>query len=223
VTDTLFSLLDAVRADPLRAGAELRELWRWARDGAAITPDTEEAARFGALGTGSSLSFPQGTLRGTGNIAIGRDCFVNEYVSLAAGPIFDPPPTPDPIITLGDNCVLGQHTDIVALESVVLEDYVWTAPNGVYITDQNHRYDLLDEPIAGQDPQDVRPVRIGWGCVISTHVTILAGAHLGRNTLVAANAVVRAGEYPPYSMLAGVPARVVRRWEPEEGWHRVTG
>ena len=46
---------------------------------------------------------------------------------------------------------------------------------------------------------------------------ILPGARLGRNVVVAAGAVVR-GEVPDYAVVAGAPARIVRRWEPGTGW-----
>ena len=43
---------------------------------------------------------------------------------------------------------------------------------------------------------------IGSGCSIGQNVTGLAGAHIGRNTLVAANSVVARGEYPDFAVLA---------------------
>lgn len=87
-----------------------------------------------------------------------------------------------------------------------------TSTARINITDHNHRHDLRDgTPVATQEPLDVRPVRIGAGSLISTHVTILAGARIGHCTLVAAGAVVRAGRYPPHATLAGVPARIVSR------------
>ena len=46
---------------------------------------------------------------------------------------------------------------------------------------------------------------------------ILPGARIGRNVVVAAGAVVR-GEVPDHAVVAGAPARVVRRWTPEDGW-----
>lgn len=180
--------------------------------GAAISATTPDGGMFAKLGSDSYLAFPQGVLHGHAHIAIGERCVVNEHVTLSAGPIFDEPTRSGPIIAVGDRCVLGRHTEIVALESVVLEDDVWTAGGGVYITDHNHRRDQRDgTPVAAQEPLEVRPVRIGAGSVISTHVTILAGARIGHCSLVAAGAVVRAGRYPPHSVLAGVPARVVSR------------
>ena len=54
------------------------------------------------------------------------------------------------------------------------------------------------------------PVSIGdfsWLCL---GAIVLKGANLGEGTIVAAHSVVRAGVYPPYSLLAGSPAKVVR-------------
>jgi acetyltransferase-like isoleucine patch superfamily enzyme len=59
--------------------------------------------------------------------------------------------------------------------------------------------------------QDVpEPVSIGdfsWLCL---GAIVLKGANLGEGSIVAAHSVVRAGVYPPYSLLAGSPAKVVR-------------
>jgi len=59
--------------------------------------------------------------------------------------------------------------------------------------------------------QDVpKPVSIGdfsWLCL---GAIVLKGANLGEGTIVAAHSVVRAGVYPPHSLLAGSPAKVVR-------------
>lgn len=62
-----------------------------------------------------------------------------------------------------------------------------------------------------------RPVEIGPGCWLGTGAVILPGARLGRNVVVAAGAVVR-GEVPDHAVVAGAPARIVRRWQPETGW-----
>lgn len=197
-------------------GQTIRDWWHWARMGAAITADTPDGRRFSQLGPASYLAFPQGVLHGWDRIAIGANCVINEHTTLSAGPLTDPPTNPrdatgqlDPIIVLGDRCLLGRHTEIVAMHSVVLEPDVATAAGGVYITDHNHRHDQLDTPILTQEPLDVRPVRVGAGSVLSTGVTVLAGARIGHHTMVAAGAVVLGGDYPPNVVLAGVPARVV--------------
>ena len=53
--------------------------------------------------------------------------------------------------------------------------------------------------------------RIGDGCLIGIGAVILGGAEIGEGCSVAAGAVVKEGaQIPPRSLVAGVPARVVR-------------
>jgi acetyltransferase-like isoleucine patch superfamily enzyme len=60
-------------------------------------------------------------------------------------------------------------------------------------------------------------VRIGSGSWLGANVVILPGTVLGRNTVVAAGAVVR-GEFPDHVVLGGVPAKVLRHYSEENGW-----
>jgi acetyltransferase-like isoleucine patch superfamily enzyme len=52
---------------------------------------------------------------------------------------------------------------------------------------------------------------------LGANVVILPGTTIGEHVVVAAGAVVR-GDIPSHCVVAGVPARVVRRWLPERGW-----
>ena len=54
------------------------------------------------------------------------------------------------------------------------------------------------------------PVSIGNDVWLGANVTILKGARIGDGCVVATGSVVTAGEYPPRSVIAGVPARVVK-------------
>ncbi|MFM2280440.1 MAG: hypothetical protein RLZZ444_2671 [Pseudomonadota bacterium] len=55
------------------------------------------------------------------------------------------------------------------------------------------------------------PISVGDGTWIGARVVMLGGAHVGAGCVVAAGAVVIAGTYPAQSLLAGVPARIVRQ------------
>ena len=107
---------------------------------------------------------------------------------------------------------------IVGHFSIEVGSDVQTGPY-VYITDQNHGYENPDEVVHVQWPHDV-PVIIGDGSWLGTGVVVLPGTELGRNVVVAAGAVVR-GVFPDHCVIAGVPARIVRRYVPGSGW--VTG
>ena len=58
---------------------------------------------------------------------------------------------------------------------------------------------------------------IGAGSWLGAGAVVLPGTRLGRNTVVGAGAVVR-GTFPDNAVLAGIPATVVRRWDPDGGW-----
>ncbi len=78
-------------------------------------------------------------------------------------------------------------------------------------------YDDPEMPIGRQWPRN-NPVAIGAGSWLGAGAIILPGTRIGRQSVVAGGAVVR-GEFPDHCVIAGVPAKVVRRYSPEEGWH----
>ena len=96
--------------------------------------------------------------------------------------------------------------------SVEIGDDVWTGPN-VYITDQNHDYRDITQPIGAQAMPE-RAVSIGSNSWLGTNVVILPGAQIGRHCTIGAGAVVT-GVIPDYSVAVGNPARVVRRYDHE--------
>ncbi len=181
-------------------------------------PGDPLADQFGSFGDGSCLAFPPGAVFGERWIRIGRDTLVGPYVSISAGMVPGQHMVTDPVVRIGDRCMIGRGSHIVGHFDVEIGDDVHTGPY-VYITDQNHGYENPDEVVHTQWPSDV-PVHIGSGSWLGTGVVILPGTELGRNVVVGAGAVVR-GVFPDHSVIAGVPARVVRRYLPGSGW--VTG
>ena len=64
---------------------------------------------------------------------------------------------------------------------------------------------------------DRAPVEIGDHCFIGTNATVLMGSRIGAHSVVAAGAVVREfAEFPPYSLIAGNPAVLKKRIDPEQ-------
>jgi len=63
---------------------------------------------------------------------------------------------------------------------------------------------------------DKAPTEIGDFCFIGTHATILKGSVIGHHSIIAAGCVVpEDSKIPPYSLVVGVPARIVRNIEKE--------
>jgi acetyltransferase-like isoleucine patch superfamily enzyme len=60
-----------------------------------------------------------------------------------------------------------------------------------------------------QTDLDIRPVRIRTGADIGVGAVILPGVTIGEHSIVGAGAVVTQ-DVPPFAIVAGVPARVLR-------------
>lgn len=89
---------------------------------------------------------------------------------------------------------------------------------GVYIRAGNHKFDRLDIPI-NQQEHDAAVISyqnreysivIEDDVWIGANVIILSGAKIGRGSVIAAGAVVPKKEFPPYSIIAGNPARFIK-------------
>ncbi len=75
------------------------------------------------------------------------------------------------------------------------------------IVGENHVFDDPDVPIMDQGLEQ-QGVVVGDDVWIGAHATIVDGVHVGSHSVIAAGAVVT-GDVAPYSIMAGVPARVV--------------
>jgi acetyltransferase-like isoleucine patch superfamily enzyme len=198
------------------AGDFVQAAWARVVHYGAMGPRHRRARHFHAFGAGSFVAFPPTVIYGEGRIAIGAGTTVGPLASISAGMPSQAHLRGDPIITIGDRCMLGKGIGIVAHERIDLGDDIWTG-HYVYITDQNHGYEDLDLPI-GVQMWTNEPVTIGAGSWLGHGAIILPGAQIGKHVVVAGGAVVTAGVVPDYSVIAGVPARVVRRHDPDAGW-----
>ncbi|MBB6173476.1 acetyltransferase-like isoleucine patch superfamily enzyme [Nocardiopsis mwathae] len=194
----------------------VRGVWSWARRHAQIRAGSRAARRFAAFGTGSSIAFPPATVFGEPWIEIGEHTLIGGDITLTAGMVPGLDLGAAPLVRIGNGCTIGRGSHVVAHTSIDIGDDVFTGPY-VYITDQNHVYADTEVPVGRQWPSD-EPVVIGSGTWIGTNAVILPGAKLGRNCVVAASTVVRPGDYPDHSVIAGIPGRVVRRYDPDAGW-----
>lgn len=199
------------------AGSLVRGTARWAARVAAVGPRDRPARRFGHFGEGSCLAWPFGSVYNERYISIGDDTLIGPLVTISAGMAPGQEMVTDPVVIIGDRCLIGRHSALVGHFRIDVGDDVFMGM-GVYITDQNHGYEDPTVPIGRQMPTEA-PVRIGAGSWIGSGAVVLPGSDIGRHVVVAANAVVR-GAVPDYSVVAGVPARVVKRLG-ATGWSRV--
>lgn len=189
-------------------GELVHRTWATLSAWAAIGPDTPRGKRFGAFGRGSVICFPHTTIMNERYIRIGSDTMIGPHVALSAGMVPGQECVTDPVVRIGDRCLIGRGSGIVGHLAIDIGDDVWTGHH-VYITDQNHGYADLDVPISRQT-QPERPVTIGDGSWIGHGTVVLPGARIGRHVVIGANSVVT-GEVPDYCVAVGAPARVVKR------------
>jgi len=191
-------------------------LWRLGERRGAVKAGSRRARAFKSFGDGTWMAWPPGDLVGPERMELGRNVFIGAQVLLAAGmPGEVLAPDRDPIITIGNRTTIGRGSMLNARIGIHLDHDVTIAPN-VYITDHNHTYGDVETPIGRQILEEA-PVRIGPGCWLATNVVVLPGTTLGRHVTVAAGAVV-GGDIPDYSVVAGVPGKILRRWTPDGGW-----
>lgn len=188
---------------------------RWVAEHGAIRPGTDLADSFGTFGEASYIGYPTATLYGARSIHIGSGTLIGRHCSLLVGYAPDDQGIPERGLVIGDRCVIGARNVFTAHESIVIGDDVWFGQN-VFISDASHGYQDPETPI-GQQLGQHQPVEIGSGSWIGHGAIILPGTTIGRNVVVAAGSVVR-GTVEDHAVVAGVPAKPVRRLVPGTGW-----
>ncbi len=149
-------------------------------------------------------------LRGAEYISIGSKCNIAAGVQLTAWDKYgDQSFTPE--IILGDNCSIGEDSHITAINSVRLGNSVLLGKK-ILITDNAHgasSSELLDIAPNLRPLYSKGPVIIEDNVWIGEKSSIMPGVHVGKGSIVAANSVVTK-DVPPYCVVAGVPAKILK-------------
>lgn len=111
-------------------------------------------------------------------------------------------------VSIGRNSTFGSDCYFGAAGGIEIGNDVMAGQN-VRFHSENHVMDDVNRPIREQGVTHLG-ISIGDDVWIGAGTVFLDGAHIGRGSVVAANAVVAAGEYPAYSILGGVPAKVLK-------------
>jgi acetyltransferase-like isoleucine patch superfamily enzyme len=159
-------------------------------------------------------------IRFAGPLNVGKGCIVNAIssdgvtfgpnVSLQRGVAIECTGSLQKLgrgVVIGANVGIGSMSFLGAAGGIRIGDDTIIG-NFVSFHAENHNFASLDEPIHRQGT-NWQGIEVGKDCWIGAKVTLLDGARVGDQSVIAAGAVVKAGTYPPKSILAGVPARVV--------------
>lgn len=111
-------------------------------------------------------------------------------------------------LIVGNNVGIGSNSFLGCAGGIEIGDDTIIG-NFVSFHSENHNFDKIDIPIRLQGVNH-KGIKIGKDCWIGAKVTILDGTILGDGCVVAAGAVLNGKEYPPNSIIGGVPAKVIK-------------
>lgn len=120
---------------------------------------------------------------------IGERCSIGQNVFVAPG------------VSIGNGCKIQNNVSLY--EGVILEDYVFCGPSMVFTNVRTPRSEFPRNTSA-----DYTPTLVKRGASIGANATIVTGVTLHEGAFVAAGAVVTR-DVPPYTIVAGVPARPI--------------
>jgi acetyltransferase-like isoleucine patch superfamily enzyme len=206
---------DRVRRMPGSALHRAREERRLRRTAAVVardlTPPPPEA--FAAFGQRSVIGLPA-RVSCADCITIGDDVVINEHSWIS---VVRALPGVTPRLVIGDRTLIDRLLHIACVGDIEIGSDVLIGER-VLISDTYHGYEDVTRPIIQQPMAPYRKVTIGAGVGIGLGACIMPGVTIGENALVAAGAVVNR-DVPARTVVAGNPARVVRRWDDvEEHW-----
>ncbi len=114
---------------------------------------------------------------------------------------------------VGKNCKISTHTFIC--EGVTIEDNVFVGHNVTFVNDKYPKAVNAEGELQTDDDWEVVSTLVKRGASIGSSATILCGVTIGENAIVGAGSVVTK-DVPDNTVVAGVPARVLKRVKEEK-------
>jgi acetyltransferase-like isoleucine patch superfamily enzyme len=142
------------------------------------------------------------------NFELGYDSIIEDFSTINNG-VGD--------VIIGDHTLVGMSNVIIG--PVTIGNNVITAQH-VVMSGLNHVYTDVFTPISRQKVKTAEII-IEDDCWIAANAVITAGVKVGKHSVIAAGAVVTK-DVPPYSIVAGNPGKVIKRFDFEKNsWIKV--
>jgi len=110
-------------------------------------------------------------------------------------------------LVIGNQCHIGPGVTLDLSRPIILEDRCTVALNATILTHQDFGYSPLGKALY---PTRFAGVTIESGAFVGAGAIIQAGTRVGKCSVIGAGAVVTE-DVPPYTVVAGVPARLVKK------------
>lgn len=167
-----------------------------------IAPNLKSLGKNSKIGLGLYLVNGKDIVIGSDTI-IGRGSFLTAIASSQY--------TNTPKIIIGDGCIFGPDSHITAVNLVKIGNGVRTGKS-ILITDNSHGGPVINFNI----PPDNREIFSKGSVIIEDNVwigekvAIIPNVKVGYGAIIGANSVVTK-DVPPYCVVGGVPAKIIRR------------
>ncbi|HSQ75667.1 MAG TPA: acyltransferase [Bacteroidota bacterium] len=147
------------------------------------------------------------------DVKLGKDVKVYDFVNLYGCTIGDRTKIGTFVeiqkgANIGADCKVSSHTFIC--EGVTVEDGVFVGHNVSFINDKYPRSTNPNGAMQTEADWAVVPTLVKKGVSIGTSTTVLCGVTIGENAIIGAGSVITK-DVPPNTVVAGVPARVIRK------------
>lgn len=147
------------------------------------------------------------------DVKLGKDTKVYDFVNLYGCEIGDRSKVGTFVeiqkgAKIGNDCKISSHTFIC--EGVTIEDGVFVGHNVSFINDKYPRSTTAGGAMQTEADWKVVTTLVKKGASIGTSTTVLCGVTIGENAIVGSGSVVTK-DVPANTVVAGVPARVLRK------------
>ena len=175
---------------------------------------------YGFYHLGWPVGFGAGvSIRNARYISLGNNVFLDNNVVLQLSEEHMKYGLQKPKVEIGDRVTIGLGTMVSAAEHILVKKNVLISQH-CFIGDHDHEYKDINTPIRFQGLKNVKSVVINEGAWIGANVTVCSGVTIGKNSVIGANSVVKK-DVPDYAVAAGVPAKIIKRYdEKSKTWKR---
>lgn len=132
-------------------------------------------------------------------LEIGNNCVIQDYS-------FFQLTKPNPKVIIGDNVVIGRNNVITAKSLIKIGSNTII---GSYVQIIDHGHGFSKNKVIREQDAIIDDVTIGQDVWIGSGAKILKGVHVGDGAAIGANAVVT-DDVPPYAIVGGVPAKIIK-------------